>query len=305
MNMKNYLRPFREILKKSFSKYRKDDPIKLAGTTAYFTIFATAPILIIIISVIGLIIKEETIAQKIYAELNRLIGSEGTDFVKGLVENFQSQEKSLMGTIVGFAIFIFTSTTFFSVLQKNLNFIWRVRAKPKHNLLRTLIDRLLSFGLILSIGFILLVSLVIDAALSFLRDFLERYINEYTLYIMKPVNIVVSFAIITLIFAIIYKYLPDTKLRWRVTWVGAIVTAVLFTAGKYLIGWALGSTNLNVMYGATGSVVIFILWVFYSSIIFFFGAEITQQFAEHYNYDIKPKDYAVQIEIHEVGEKEG
>ncbi len=301
--MKKYLLPFWEIIKKSFKKYQKDDPIKLAGTTAYFTIFAIAPILIIIISIVGLIIKEETIAQKIYTELDRLIGSEGTDFVKGLVENFQSQEKSLVGTIVGFAIFIFTSTTFFSVLQKNLNFIWRVRTKPKHNLIRAMIDRLLSFGLILSLGFILLVSLIFDAALSFLRDFLDRYIDQYALYILKPVNIVVSFGIITLIFAIIYKYLPDTILKWRVTWVGALVTAVLFTAGKYLIGWALGSANLNVMYGATGSVVIFILWVFYSSIIFFFGAEITQQFAEHYNYDIKPKDYAVQIEIQEVGEK--
>ncbi len=302
--MKKYIKPFMEILKNSFSKYRKDDPIKLAGTTAYFTIFAIAPILIIIISVVGLIIKEETISQKIYLELNRLVGGEGTEFVKGLVRNFQSQEKSLSGTIIGFGIFLFTSTTFFSVLQKSLNFIWRVRAKPKHNILRTLLDRLLSFGLILSIGFILMVSLLIDASLSFLREFLERYIDEYTLYIIKPVNMIISFGIITLVFALIYKYLPDTRIKWRVIWVGALVTAVLFTLGKYLIGWALGSTNLNVIYGATGSVVIFILWVFYSSIIFFFGAEITQQYAEYYNFDIKPKDYAVQIEIHEVSEKD-
>jgi membrane protein len=301
--MKKYFKPLWDILRKSFLKYKKDDPIKLAGTTAYFTIFAIAPILIIIISLAGLVISEERIAEKIFTEINRLIGSEGTEFIKGLVENFQSRDKSLTGTLVGFAIFIFTSTTFFSVLQKSLNFIWRVRAKPRNNFLRALLDRLLSFGLILSIGFIMMVSLLIDASLSFLKDFLERYIDDYTLYIIRPINFVVSFAIITLIFAIIYKYLPDTKLKWRVTWVGALITAVLFTLGKYLIGWVLGSTNLNVMYGAAGSIVIFVLWVFYSSIIFFFGAEITQQFAVHFKYDIKPKDYAVQIEIHEVKEK--
>jgi membrane protein len=117
-------------------------------------------------------------------------------------------------------------------------------------------------------------------------------------------NFIISFGILTFVFALIYRFLPDTKIRWRVTWIGSVITAILFTIGKYLIGLILGASNINVMYGAAGSVVVFILWVFYSSIILFFGAEITQQYAEYYNYEIKPKNYAVQIEINEVSEKQ-
>lgn len=289
-----------KILANSFKKYQKDDPVKLAGTTAYFTIFAIAPIFIIITSVLGLIMSEEAISTRIYNELNFLIGPQGGDFVKTIVENFRETERNIAGTIVGILIFLVTSTTFFAILQNSLNFIWRVRAKPKNNVIKALKDRLLSFGLILSIGFILMISLVIDAVLAFFSDFLENYLDHYALVIIKPVNFIFSFAILLLIFALIYKYLPDTRIRWRVIWVGAFVTAVLFTAGKYLIGLLLGMSDISVIYGAAGSAVIFILWVFYSSIILFFGAEITQQYAEYYNYEIKPEEYAVRIEINEL-----
>jgi membrane protein len=304
MKVKENLRAVQKILKNSFIKYKKDDPIRLGGTTAYFTIFAIAPILIIIISIFGLIFEEQTISDKIYNELNVLIGSQGADFIKTIVQNFRETERDLLGTIIGVAVFLIASTTFFNVLQNSLNFIWRVRAKPKNNLFKSLKDRLLSFGLILSIGFILLVSLVIDAALSFLKDFLNNYLQNYTYILIRLLNFIISFGILTFVFALIYRFLPDTKIRWRVTWIGSVITAILFTIGKYLIGLILGASNINVMYGAAGSVVVFILWVFYSSIILFFGAEITQQYAEYYNYEIKPKNYAVQIEINEVSEKQ-
>ena len=304
MNVKENVYAVRKILKNSFIKYRKDDPIRLAGTTAYFTIFAIAPILIIIISVLGVVFEEQTISNKIYNELNILVGNQGTDFIKSIIQNFRKTERDLIGTIIGVVIFLIASTTFFNVLQNSLNFIWRVRAKPKNNFFKTVKDRVLSFGMILSMGFILLVSLVIDAALSFLKDFLNNYIENYTFLFIRSINFILSFGILTFIFALIYKFLPDTKIKWRVTWVGAIITAVLFTIGKYLIGLVLGASNINVMYGAAGSVVAFVLWVFYSSIILFYGAEITQQYAEYYNFDIKPKSYAVQIEINEVKGKE-
>jgi membrane protein len=304
MKVKENLRAVQKILKNSFIKYKKDDPIRLGGTTAYFTIFAIAPILIIIISIFGLIFEEQTISDKIYNELNVLIGSQGADFIKTIVQNFRETERDLLGTIIGVAVFLIASTTFFNVLQNSLNFIWRVRAKPKNNLFKSLKDRLLSFGLILSIGFILLVSLVIDAALSFLKEFLNNYLQNYTYILIRLLNFIISFGILTFVFALIYRFLPDTKIRWRVTWIGSVITAILFTIGKYLIGLILGASNINVMYGAAGSVVVFILWVFYSSIILFFGAEITQQYAEYYNYEIKPKNYAVQIEINEVSEKQ-
>ena len=168
--------------------------------------------------------------------------------------------------------------------------------------MKALKDRILSFGLILSIGFILLISLVVDAALGIFGDFLQEYIEGFAYVLIRVVNYVVSFVILILIFALIYKYLPDTHIRWKVTWVGSFVTAFLFTVGKSLIGLGLEFSNIGVVYGAAGSAVIFLLWVFYSSIILFFGAEITRQYAIYHNYTIKPKDYAYEFEISEKGE---
>jgi membrane protein len=298
--MKEKFKAVRSILKKSIKEYKKDDPVKLAGSTAYFTIFAIAPIFIIITAILGFFVKEEVITEKIYEELNQLIGTQGTEFVKPVVENFQDTERNIVGTIIGILVFLFASTTFFIILQNSLNYIWRIKAKPKNNLLKALKNRLLSFGLILSIGFILLVLLIIDAGLAFFSDFLTNYIDEYALYFLKPLNYVVSFGVLVLIFALIYRFLPDAYIRWRVTWVGAIITAVLFSAGKYLIGIVLGASDVGLLFGAAGSAVIFILWVFYSSLILYFGAEVTKQYATHYNYHIRPKDYAVKFEISEI-----
>ncbi len=303
--MKKKLRAVRKILVRSIKGYKKDDPVKLAGTTAYFTIFAVAPIFIIIISVIGFVIEEDTVRERVFEEVESLIGAQGAGFVETIVENFRDRHQTLTGTIIGILVFLIASTTFFTILQNSLNFVWRVKAKPRSNLLKALRDRLLSFGLILSIGFVLLVMFIIDLVLSYFTIFLERYIDEYALIIIRPVNLGFSFAVLVLIFALIYKYLPDTKIRWNVTWVGAIITALLFTAGRYIIGLVLGIADIGIMYGAAGSAVIFILWVFYSSIILFFGAEITKQYAIYYNYDIIPKDYAVKIRIQEVDENDG
>ncbi len=298
--MKKYLKQTIALLKMSAAKYKKDDPLRLAGTTAYFTVFAMAPIIIIIVSVVGILMGQESIQEKVFSELQSLIGGEGTKYIKDLVSNFQDTERGVIGTIVGFLIFIITATTFFTVLQKSLNHVWKIRAKPSHNILKSLKDRLLSFGLILSLGFILLISLVVDAAFSFLNDYLRDRFPDLTVYGFKIVNFAISLAITTFIFAVIYKFLPDARIKWRVTWVGAAITAGLFYLGKFLIGIFLGNTNIGVMYGAAGSLVVILLWVFYSSIIFFFGAEITQQYAEMYSHSIEPKDYAVTIEVNEV-----
>lgn len=300
--MKEKLKAVKKILVRSVKGYKRDDPIKLAGTTAYFTIFAVAPILIILISVVGFVLEEETVRESIFEEVESIIGSQGADFIETLVDNFRDRHQTLTGTIIGILVFLIASTTFFTILQNSLNFVWRVRAKPRNNFLKALKDRLLSFGLILSIGFVLLVMFIGDLALSYFSAFLERHIDEYAFILIRPVNIAFLFAILVLIFALIYKYLPDTKISWNVTWVGAIITALLFSIGRYLIGLVLGMADIGIMYGAAGSAVVFILWVFYSSIILFFGAEITKQYAIYYNYDIEPKDYAVKIKIQEVDE---
>jgi membrane protein len=303
--VKEKLKSVWKILVRSVKGYKKDDPVKLAGTTAYFTIFAVAPILIILISVLGFVLEEDTVRERMFEEVESTIGSQGADFIETLVDNFRDRQQTLTGTIIGIVVFLIASTTFFTILQNSLNFVWRVQAKPRNNFLKALKDRLLSFGLILSIGFIFLVMFIGDVALSYFTSFLEGYIDEFAFILIRPVNIAFSFAVLVLIFALIYKYLPDTKIRWNVTWVGAIVTALLFSIGRYIIGLILGMADIGIIYGAAGSAVVFILWVFYSSIILFFGAEITKQYAIYYNYDIMPKDYAVKIRIQEVDENDG
>ena len=304
MTFRQYSAAARHIIIESIRKYKRDDPIKLAGTTAYFVVFAVAPILIIITAALGLVIDEQTVSVRLHEEIRAHIGSQAAEFVRNLVESFRDVDRGVAGTVVGIVVFLFSSTTFFGVLQKNLNFVWRVRAKPKSNLLNTLRDRLLSFGLILSLGFVLLVSLLIDVLVGFLRDLVSGLLSEHALFLIRPVNFVVSFGIVMAVFVLIFKFLPDTKISWRVTWVGALVTAVLFTIGKYIFGLALSFTNIDEMYGAAGSVVILLVWVFYSSAILYFGAEVTEQYAHYFRLDIEPQEHAVRIEISEVGERE-
>lgn len=302
--MKKRIKRILLLLKNSANKYKKDNPVRLAGTTAYFAVFAMAPIIIIVVSVLGILLDQESIQEKIYTEIQNLIGEQGKEYIRSLVSNFEGTKRNITGTIIGFVIFIFTSTTFFTVLQRSLNYVWRIRAKPSSGFLKFLKDRLISLAFIISFGFIMLVSLLVDVVLAFLGDYLAGLFPGITLHLMELVNIIISFAVITFIFAMIFKYLPDAVIKWKETWVGALITAVLFTGGKWLIGFAIGSTNIGVMYGAAGSLVIILLWIFYSSIVFFFGAEITQQYAEMYEHDILPKGHAVRIEIREVTEEE-
>jgi len=288
-----------ELLKRSAVQYKKDDPVRLASTTAYFTVFGMAPIIIIIMSVTGILIGQEEIQEKLFTELNNLIGQQGTDFLEGIVDNYQDTRRSVTGTIVGFGIFLVSSTSLFIVLQRSLNFIWRIRAKPSKSLLKSLKDRILSLGMVLSLGFILLISLVIDTAISVFKTWLSDHFENLTLILIETGNFVISFGIFMLIFAMIFKFLPDAKIKWKVTWTGAFITTLLFVAGKTLIGIFISNSNIGAMYGAAGSLFVILLWVFYSSLIFFFGAEITQQYAEINHYQIRPKAHAVAIEINE------
>jgi membrane protein len=301
--MKDKLKQMIRLLKRAANKYKKDNPVQLAGTTAYFAVFAMAPLIIIIVSVAGILLGEEQIQAKLFEVIDSALGEQSKQDIRNIVENFQDERKGIIGTIVGFIIFIFISTTFFTILQKSLNFIWGIRAKPRHNFLKALYDRLISFGLILSLGFIMLVSFIIDAAIALFRDLMHEKFPEFTILIIEVGNFIVSFAIVMVIFAMIYRFLPDVQIKWRVTWVGAFITALLFVIGKALISFGLGSSNVGAIYGSAGSLVLILLWVFYSSLIFFFGAEITQQYAEMYSHDIKPKDYAVRIEINEIEEE--
>lgn len=291
-----------KIIKKALLNFGSNRPVQLAGTTAFFAIFSIAPILIIIISVFGFFTDDVVIRQKIFSELNVLIGQESSQLLQNAIDNYKIVKNSGFGAVIGLGIFLFSATTFFSTLQNSINFIWRIQAKTnvKMGILNLIKTRILSFGVILSLGFVLLVSLIIDASIAFLKDFLSSYISIELIFIAQIVNIILSFGIITAVFALIYRFLPDVSVKWNASWFAAIFTSLLFTGGKFLIGYIIGNSKLGVVYGAASSFVVILVWIYYVSLIFYFGVELSHQFSLFYNHKNKPMKFAVPFEINKV-----
>ncbi|QGY42294.1 ribonuclease BN [Maribellus comscasis] len=287
------------ILKKALVNFGSNNPVGMAGTTAYFAIFSIAPILIIIISVFGIFAGDITIRQKLFDEVNVLIGSESSQLLENAIENYQIAENSGIGAVIGGVIFLVSATTLFSIMQNYINYIWRVKVKSKlkQNILKLVKDRIFSFGMILSLGFILLVSLVVDASIAFLRDILSLYFTADFVVFAQVVNVFISLAIITLVFAFIYRFLPDVNIKWRSSWFGAIFTAIFFFIGKYIIGFIIGNSKLGAVYGAASSFVVILIWIYFVSLIFYFGVEITHQYSKFYNHKNKPLNFAIPFEI--------
>jgi membrane protein len=295
-----------KIFKKSIGHFGENRPVEHAGTTAYFAIFSMAPILIIIVSVFGYFAGDEVIRQKLFEEIGLLLGDESTKVLRNAIENYDITEKSTLGSIVGFTFFIVSATTLFSAMQNSINYIWRVTVKSKIkwgviNLLKT---RLLSFGVILSLGFVLLVSLVIDATIAFLKDFLSEKFSPDFVIVAQVANIAISLAIVAAVFALIYRFLPDLSVKWSASWFGAIFTSVLFAIGKIVIGAIIGNSNLGVVYGAASSFAIILVWIFFVSVIFYFGVELTYQFSKYFEHKNKPAKFARKFKITDNIERE-
>ncbi len=287
------------ILKKAVVNFGLNNPIGMAGTTAYFAIFSIAPIIIIIISVFGIFAGDVTIRQKLFEEVNVLIGNESSQLLQRAIENYQITEKSGIAAIIGGAIFLLSATTLFSIMQNYINYIWRVKVKSKlkQNVLKLVKDRLFSFGMILSLGFVLLVSLVVDASITFLREMLSHYFNPDFVVFAQVINDVFSLIITTSVFAVIYRFLPDVNVKWGSSWFGATFTAIFFFIGKYVIGFIIGNSKLGAVYGAASSFVVILIWIYFVSLIFYFGVELTHQYSKFYNHQNKPLNFAIPFEI--------
>ena len=295
----NRLVDFFKIFKKAVTHFGENRPVEHAGTTAYFAIFSMAPILIIIISVFGYFAGDEKISQKLFEELNRLVGDDSTHVLKNAIENYDITEKSTLGTIFGATFFLVSATTLFSAMQNSINYIWRIKVKSKlkwgmFNLLK---NRFLSFGVILCLGFVVLVSLMADATIAFVKDFLAEQFTPDFIVLAEALNMVLSLALIATVFALIYRFLPDLKVKWSASWYGAIFTSVLFALGKIGIGAFIGNSNLGVVYGAASSFVIILVWIFFVSVIFYFGVELTYQFSKYFNHENTPARFALPFVI--------
>lgn len=294
-----------KIFKQSVTEFLNDNCIKLSASLSYYTIFALGPMLIVIISFAGIFLGRDAVEGKLYDQIKALIGSAAALQVQNIIANLQHSQKSVTAAVIGIVLLVLGATGVFTEIQGSINYIWSIRAKPKKGWLKFLTNRLISFSLVISCGFILLVSLVINALMELLNEKLQLYFKSVTIIVFYILNLALIFAVITALFAIIFKVLPDATIKWKDAFVGASFTALLFMLGKFLISLYIGKSNVGLTYGAAGSIIVILVWVYYSSLILYFGAEFTKIYSIHHGTGIKPIDTAVFIlksEAKEIGE---
>ncbi len=294
--MKQKLKHFFKVVKNMFSEFGESDPIIYSGAIAFFTIFAMPAILVLIIMTSGNIFGEEAITGELSNQVNNLIGQKGAEQVENIVENARRSESGFLATIISIVTLFIAATTVFTILQTALNKIWRVKPNPKKEWLKMLKDRAVSFAIVISFGFLLAVSLTLDTLISAFASFIEDRLLGLSIYVVWLINFAISFGLLSLIFAAIFKILPDANIRWKDVWVGAIITALLFVGGKFLIGFLIGNSAITTSYGAAGSVIVILLWVYFSTIIVLLGAEITQVYAREAGQRIEPSGHAVRVD---------
>ncbi|WP_375435703.1 YihY/virulence factor BrkB family protein [uncultured Hymenobacter sp.] len=291
-------------LKATGSEFISNNSFRHAAALSYYTIFSLPPLLLIVITVASSVFGGEALTGQIYGQMKGLVGADSAKFLQDSIAEFTKQQKSGVASIIGIGTLIFAATTFFVTLQESINDIWNLKVKPRSGIWQFIRDRLLSFGLILSVALLLLISFVISAILSSFTDYLQRLLPEVTIIIIHLIDFGLSLFITSLLFALIYRFLPDAIIRWRDVGVGAFITALLFLVGKYLIAFYIAQSNPGSAFGAAGSAIVLLLWVNYSSLIIFFGAEFTQEFADAFGQKVQPKAHAVRIETREIPEGE-
>ena len=280
----------------SFTGFNDDRGFKLSAALAYYTVFALAPLLMIIFFILGSVLGSDTQVQdRVFSELNGVVGSNAAHQLQETMEKISLANKSNFALVTGIITLLIGATGVFVEIQDSINMIWKVKAKPEKGWVKLLTNRLLSFSMIISLGFLLIVSLLVNGVVTALTDQLNQYFPDITILLLTILNLVLNFIIIALLFAIIFKFLPDVEIGWKEVRIGALFTATLFMIGRYLIGLYIETSGPGTAYGAAGSLIIILLWVYYTAAILYFGAEFTQVYAEAYGCKIKPASYAVYV----------
>ena len=287
--MPSRLKTIYEIVKQAGLQWNEDNAPRFAAAVAFFTIFSIAPLLTIVVAVAGVAFGDAAARQALLEQIGNLTGSTGAQAVQTILEQARFTTGGILTTAAAVAVLVWGATRVFAELQEAMNHIWNVKPRIENKLLGLLWKRTISFGMILVVGFLLLVSLVVSALLSAFESQIAQIIPSGTVrVVMWTANSGLSFAMITLLFAMVYKILPDADIAWRDVWLGAAITAALFVVGKYLIGLYLGRSSTASAFGAAGSFMVFLIWVFFSVQILFFGAELTQVYANRYGSGVVP-----------------
>ncbi len=282
---------FLKLLKDTYLSWDKNDPWAKSAVIAYYALFSLPSLLIITVHFAGVFFGKEAVEGRITAEISGLIGKSSAEMIQAMIVNASLDGSSTLFIIFGIGMLVFGATGVFFQLQKALNDIWSVRSK-KNTLLDTVKRRAISFGMVLAIALLLLISLVVTTAINALSDLIGNYYTQLSTVLVEILNFIFSQIIITALFAAIFTLLPDVKIKWKTNLIGAFMTSLLFLAGKYLIGFYFAASNPASVYGAAGSLVLILLWVYYTCLILFFGAEFTVNWALHRNIKVEPTENA-------------
>ncbi len=300
MKIKETAKNVGQIFSSSFTGFSDHKITKLSGSLAYSTIFSMGPLLVVIISLCGIFLGQDAVENKIYHSLEDFLGKNTAIQLQDVIRQAAVSGKNSVAMIIGFIALLIGATSIFSEIQDSINDIWGIKPKPKKGWLKMLQNRFLSFSIIVGLGFLLVVSLAVTSLIDGFSHKLQAYFANTTVVIFYIVNQLLTVSIVSVIFAAIFKVLPDAKIKWKDVWVGALVTTFLFMLGKFGISMYITKSNVGSTYGAMGSLVILLLWVYYSSIIVYFGAEFTKAYTMKYGSEIIPAEYAVttkQIEV--------
>jgi membrane protein len=297
---KEYFKQMWKIISTTFVNFNDDNGLKFSASLAYYTIFSIAPLLILIISLAGLFFGEAAAANRLYPQIAHYVGSAAALQIQDILKKLQLSGKSGIAVVIGVITLFLGASGIFLEIQDSLNRIWRVKAKPKRGWLKMIQNRFLSFSLIISLGFLLLASLIINLLISTLGEWIEHFIPVVTSLLIKGINLGITFIIISSLFAIIFKFLPDVKIKWRDVRSGAFFTAVLFMIGQYAITLYIQYEAKTSAYGAAGSILMILVWIYYTAAILYIGAEYTEVYAEAIGSRIEPADYAVHVQQTEV-----
>jgi membrane protein len=302
MGKKLTLKGVWHLMTQTFDGFIDDRIVKLSAALAYYTVFSIGPMIIVIIYVAGLIYGQDAIQGNVFHQLQSLVGAGAAAQIQEMIKNAALNGSGPVAATIGITTLVIGATSVFAEIQDSINLIWGIKPKPKKSWLKMIMNRLLSFSIIVSLGFVLLVSLVLNGLIEALMDRLQSRFPNVTVVVLYVINLVLTFTIIATLFAVIFKVLPDALIKWKDVIIGSMVTSILFMIGKFGITVYIGKSDVGSTYGAAGSLVVLLLWVYYSAIILYFGAEFTKAYATDYGSPIRPAQYAVWVKNVEVEE---
>jgi membrane protein len=280
------------LLKETFKDWSQRDPMRQSAVIAYYAIFSMPGLLVLIITIMGYFFNKDAVSQRILSEIAGTLGADTSTEIKSMLATAGKTKATILGSIIGIGALLIGATGVFIALQKTLNMIWDVEVTTQKGIWPIIKSRLFSFGLILAIAFLLLISLVLSTATAAVGEWIRIDTSDFLITVFNIFNFIVSFAIITVLFALMFKILPDAKIKWKYIWPGAVLTSFLFTIGKTALSFYFGKATPESVYGAGGSVILILLWVTYSSAILFFGAEFTHTYAERHGQKSNPTEIA-------------